>query len=93
MNKLFQQLNRRPQMSLNNNQLQGSLPSKNDLLKKFLNSSNPNELINSMISNNPKLQSVMQLMNSSGMTPKQFFYNYAQQNGINPDQFLNSLKE
>ena len=80
-------------MSLNNNQLQGSLPSKNDLLKKFLNSSNPNELINSMISNNPKLQSVMQLMNSSGMTPKQFFYNYAQQNGINPDEFLNSLKE
>ena len=80
-------------MSLNNSQLQGSLPSKNDLLKKFLNSSNPNELINSMISNNPRLQSVMQLMNSSGMTPKQFFYNYAQQNGINPDDFLNSLKE
>ena len=45
-----------------------------------------------MISSNPKLQSVMQLMNSSGMTPKQFFYDYAQQNGINPDDFINSLK-
>jgi hypothetical protein len=30
----------------------------------------------------------MQLMRSSGMTPKQFFYDYAQQQGINPDEFL-----
>jgi hypothetical protein len=34
----------------------------------------------------------MQLMNSSGMTPKNFFYQYARQNGINPDDFLNYLK-
>ena len=34
----------------------------------------------------------MQTMQSSNMTPKQFFYNYAQQNGINPDEFINSLK-
>jgi len=45
-----------------------------------------------MISSNPKLQSIMQIMNSSGMTPKQFFYSYAQQNGINPDEFLSSLR-
>lgn len=66
-----------------------SSPSKNnDFLKKILTSSNPNELLNNMISQNPRLQSVMQLMNSSGMTPKQFFYNYAQQQGIDPDEFL-----
>jgi hypothetical protein len=58
------------------------------MLKKILSSSNPNELVNNMISSNPKLQSIMQLMKSSGMTPKQFFYNYAQQQGINPDEFL-----
>ena len=82
MNNLYQQLNRLQQN-------QASLPSRNnDLLKKILNSSNPNELLNNMISSNPKLQSVMQLMNSSGMTPKQFFYTYAQQQGINPDEFL-----
>ena len=84
---MFQQLNK-IQLS------QGSLPSRNnDLLKKILNSSNPNELLNSMISSNPKLQSVMQLMNSSGMTPKQFFYNYAQQNGIDPSQLINTLQQ
>jgi len=77
---------------MTNQQSQKSLPSKSDLFKKFLNSSNPNELLNSLISNNPKMKNLMQLMQSSGMTPKQFFYNYAQQNGINPDDFINSLK-
>ena len=71
---------------------QGSSLSKNDLFKKFLNSSNPKELLNSLISQNPQLQNLMQAMNSSKMTPKQFFYSYAKQNGIDPDQFLSSLK-
>ena len=71
----------------------GSLPSRNnDLLKQFLNSSNPKELLNSLISQNPQMQTLMQSMNSSGMTPKQFFYSFAKQKGIDPDQFLSSLK-
>jgi hypothetical protein len=37
------------------------------------------------------MKNVMQLMQNSGKTPKEFFYNYAQQNGINPDNFINSL--
>jgi hypothetical protein len=83
MNNLFQQL-----MS-QSHQSQGSLPSRNnEFLKSLLSSSNPEELLNNLISSNPKLQSVMQLMRSSGMTPKQFFYDYAQQQGINPDEFL-----
>ena len=85
MNNLYQQL--KTQTS------RGSLPSRNnDLLKQVLNSSNPNELLNSLISQNPQLHTLMQSMNSSGMTPKQFFYNYAKQNGVDPDQFLSSLK-
>lgn len=84
MNNLFKQLN---------NQSIKSLPNTNgnNLLKTFLNSSNPNELINSLISQNPQLQGIMQLFNSSGQTPKQFFYNYANSKGINPDSFINSL--
>ena len=89
MNSLFQQLN--PQTQLRDRNL-GSLPSqRSDLLKQILNSSNPTELLNSLISNNPKMQNVMQLMKSSGMTPKDFFYTYAKQNGIDPDQFLSSM--
>ena len=90
MNNLFKQLH--PQSQIRANQ-RGSLPSKNnDLLKSFLNSSNPQELLNSLISSNPQMKNLMNVFQSSGMTPKQFFYNYAQQQGINPDEFLNSLK-
>lgn len=62
-------------------------------MQKLLSNSNPKELLNSLISNNPQLKNVMNLLNSSGMTPKQFFYQYAQQNGIDPNQFLNSLNQ
>ena len=61
-------------------------------MRQFLNSSNPKEFLNNLISKNPQMQNVYQMLQSSSMTPKQFFYNYAQQNGIDPDQFINSLK-
>lgn len=63
----------------------------NSLLKSFLKSSNPSQVIQNMVASNPKMQTVMSLLNSSGLTPKQFFYQYAQQNGVDPDEFLNSL--
>ena len=56
-----------------------------------MNSNNPSELIQNMVQSSPKMQNAMQLLDSSGMTPKSFFYQYAQQNGIDPDQFINSL--
>ena len=62
------------------------------LLQNFLKSSNPTQMLQNMIQSNPKMQNIMQLFNSSGMTPKQFFYQYAEQQGVNPDEFLNSLK-
>ena len=90
MNTLYQQLNQtQQQMPIGQ---KSSQLKNNDVFKKILNSSNPKELLNSMISSNPNLQLLMQSMNSSGMTPKQFFYTYAQQKGVDPEQFINSLK-
>ena len=66
---------------------------KNNLLSQFLKSSNPKEAIQNMVMSNPKLHNVMQLFQNSNLTPKQFFYQYAQQNGVDPDQFINSLQE
>ena len=70
-----------------------SLLSKSNInsFQSILKSSNPMELIQNLISSNPRLNNLMQFMQSSGKTPKQFFYEYAQQNGINPDEFINSL--
>lgn len=71
---------------------QSQLPlSKSNLLKTLMNNPNPMELIQSISNQNPALRNVMSLYNSSGMSPKQFFYNYANSRGINPDQFINSL--
>ncbi len=96
MNSLFQQLRGPAQGS------QTQLPQNQKLplsgqqinnLKNLLNSQNPQTLIQSMIQSNPKLNNVLQLFKSSGMSPKQFFYNYAQQNGIDPDQLINTLQQ
>jgi hypothetical protein len=59
-------------------------------IQELLKNSNPNSIVQNLLNNNPKMKNIMQLMNSSGMTPKQFFYQYAQQNGIDPEKFLNS---
>ena len=87
MNDLFRQLNQQsnPNLGLSQSVQQ------NNLFKDFLNSSNSSEFLKSIISKNPQLQNVVNLMQTSGMSPKQFFYNYAAQKGIDPDQFLNNL--
>lgn len=54
--------------------------------------SNPMSYIQNLIKDNPKMQSVMQLFQTSQMTPKQFFYKYIQDNGMDPNQVLNSLQ-
>lgn len=49
-------------------------------------------MVQNMMQSNPKLQNVMNIFKGSKMSPKQFFYYYAQQQGVNPEEFLNSLK-
>ena len=56
----------------------------------MLQGSDPSSFIQSMMSQNPNIKKIMETMQQSAMTPKQFFYNYAQQNGIDVNKFLNS---
>lgn len=64
----------------------------NSPLKALLNSSDPKSFIQNMIKGNPQAQNLINTMNTSGLTPKQFFYQYAQNNGVNPEQFLKTLQ-
>lgn len=82
LNPMMQQINQRLPILKNN------LKSISSLLK----SSNPQELIQSMVQNNPQMQSLLQNFQQSNLTPKQFFYQYAQNMGIDPNEFLNSIK-
>ena len=65
----------------------------NNLIKSIFNSNNPQEAVQQMVNTNPQMRSIVQNFQQSGLTPKQFFYQYAQQKGIDPDQFLQSLKQ
>ena len=76
-------------------QLNQKLPTlKNNFksISSLLKSSNPQELIQSMVQNNPQMQNLLQNFQQSNLTPKQFFYQYAQNMGIDPDEFLNSIQ-
>ena len=84
MNNLFRQLQNLPNSSQ-------KLPTSNNL-KALMNSSDPQSFIQNMIQNNPQAQNLIKMLQSSGLSPKQFFYQIAQQKGIDPEQFLNSLK-
>jgi hypothetical protein len=68
------------------------MPQQNDLMQQFVNSKNPMQFLQSMAAQIPQGNNILQAYQSSGMTPKEFFYKYAQQQGINPNQFLNSLQ-
>ena len=91
MNNLYQQLNQKAGPPQINTRL--SQPQNNNLIKSIFNSNNPQEAIQQMINTNPQARNLVQNFQQSGLTPKQFFYQYAQQKGIDPDQFLQSLKQ
>lgn len=48
-------------------------------------------MFNQMLSNNPQLKQVMSFIQQNGGDPKQAFYNYAQQVGVNPQDIINQL--
>lgn len=58
---------------------------------------NPDAFISQILLTNPQIQNAIQLIKNYGGNPETAFKNYAQQLGINPQQFLiqlqNALKE
>ena len=65
-------------------------PQRAELVQAFKNSSNPADFLQNMVSTNPQGKMILNLFQNSGMTPKQFFYQYAQQNGLDPSQIVKS---
>ena len=51
--------------------------------------SNPQQVINQALQNNPQIQQLLQLSNGN---PEQAFYALAKQKGVNPNDILNLLK-
>ena len=85
MNKLYQQLQPQEGASLNN------LNRIKQMMQMFKNSNNPQQLLTNMVSQNPQMKNVMQLVNNSGKNPKDLFYAMAKQRGVNPEDILRQL--
>ena len=78
------------------NSLYQQLQPQNSLLKQtynmLRNSNNPMQLIQNMAKRNPRVQQIMNLVNMSGKSPKDLFYQMAQQQGVDPNQILNMFR-
>jgi len=46
-----------------------------------------------MVKSQPKLEPLWQALSNSKLSPKEFFYQYARNNNIDPDQFIQSLQQ
>ena len=84
-NSLFQSLN----AASTNNQLSQI----KNMMKLMKGNANPMQLLQSMSRTNPQLQQVMTMVNQSGKSPKDLFYELARQKGVNPDDIINQLRD
>ena len=59
------------------------------MAQMFKTTNNPQALVNQVMNKNPQIQRIIQ---QHGGDPKTAFYNYAEANGIDPNEVLNMLK-
>lgn len=52
---------------------------------------NPQQIIQDLMVKNPQAQIVLNQMQQSGMSPKQYAMQYARQNNINLQPFINTM--
>lgn len=75
MNQLFQQLNNMGNPLVN-------------AFKAIKGARNPQQLLGNMMQNNPQMKQAMDMINSSGKSPKDLFYELAKQKGVDPNDVL-----
>lgn len=62
-----------------------------DIYKMLSTSNDPLRVFNNIVKNNPKMAPVLTLLNQ-GMPPEQIFNTMCQQRGIDPQEFIKSIK-
>ena len=87
MNNLYQELNQQlpSNLSLQQNPMVQAF-------KAIKNSKNPQQMLMNMAQQNPQTKQIIDMINSSGQSPKDLFYQMAKQKGVDPNQILNMLK-
>lgn len=62
------------------------------MMNLIRNAGNPQQMLQSVAQSNPQVQQVLSMVQMSNMSPKDLFYQMAQQKGVDPNQILNMLK-
>ena len=65
----------------------------NSLMMLLNGANNPQQMIQGMIKNDPRMNAVFQQVQQSGMSMKDFTMQYAKQNGIDMQPFLNMMSQ
>lgn len=63
------------------------------IMQMLSSGNNPNQLVQQLMQNNPQMNSIANQMRNSGMPPKDFLMQYAQQNGKNIQPLLDMLSK
>lgn len=87
MNQLYQQMMKSQSLSLPNNMKQIQ-----QMANMFKNAKNPQQLIMNMVNQNPQMKQVLEMLQNSNKSPKDLFYEMAQQKGVDPNQILSMLQ-
>ena len=83
MNNLYQQMNTRSLLS------NGNVRQMASMMKSMR---NPQAMLNQLSQNNPQVREVMTMLQNSGKSPKDMFYQVAQEKGIDPEEVLSMLR-
>ena len=63
-----------------------------NLMNQIKTAQNPQLMLNQLVSSNPQLQNALNFIKQNGGDPKTAFFNYARQQGVDPQEILNLLK-
>lgn len=65
----------------------------NPILQMLMSGGNPQQIVQNIIQNNPQAKGMLTQMQNSGMSAKDFVMQYARQNNINIQPYLNMLNQ
>lgn len=87
MNQLYQQM-----MGNQNQLVPTNLKQIQQMASMFKNAKNPQQLIMNMVNQNPQMKQMLEMLQNSNKSPKDLFYEMAQQKGVDPNQILSMLQ-
>ena len=63
------------------------------LMQMMANGGNPQQILQNMMQNNPRMRAILNQARNSGMSMEQYARQYAKQNNIDIDSMMNTMRQ